>query len=228
MSKKVSQMLNWQARIPLGWIDAHLNVVQCKKCAQIDACQCESNLIQWQLSVRPVVIYLQHISISFWPKGMTFVWCLNVLICIVVVGSCPGLSKLWLVHKQHWVVVITEEIREACFFFFQMTRQTQRHIVIQNTHGAYFKKIMRLSLRCPCGLCYHITPSSTTPSLGERAFSCSIALQRPWTVTQEFIQSVINPLVSVILPPSLRTEFVQGIATRLRLLLFSWFSGRIG
>lgn len=118
--------------------------------------------------------------------------------------------------------------KRSMFFFFQMTRQTQRHIVIQNTHGAYFKKIMRLSLRCPCGLCYHITPSSTTPSLGERAFSCSIALQRPWTVTQEFIQSVINPLVSVILPPSLRTEFVQGIATRLRLLLFSWFSGRIG
>lgn len=72
----------------------------------------------------------------------------------------------------------------------------------------FFKKIMRLSLRFPIGLCSHITPFSRTPSLVERAFSCSIALQRPWTVTQEFIQSVINPLVSVILPHPLTEDRV--------------------
>ena len=62
----------------------------------------------------------------------------------------------------------------------------------------------------PPGICSHITPSSRTPSLAERAFGSSFALQRPCTVTQEYIQPVINPLsLSVILPHPLTEDRVR-------------------
>lgn len=74
----------------------------------------------------------------------------------------------------------------------------------------------------PPGICSHITPSSRTSSLAEKALGTIFTLQRPWIVTQEFIQSVINPQsFSVTWPHPLTEDRVcSSYSYELRLLLF--------
>lgn len=57
----------------------------------------------------------------------------------------------------------------------------------EHQEGFFFPGDNETFTEVPPGICSHITPSSRTPSLAERAFSSSFALQRPCTVTQEFI-----------------------------------------
>lgn len=91
----------------------------------------------------------------------------------------------------------------------------------RSTGAILFPEYNETLTEVPPGICSHITPSSRTPSLAERAFSSSFPLQRPCTVTQEFIQSVINPLCHSASPSHWGQGLCKvGYSYELRLLLF--------
>lgn len=86
----------------------------------------------------------------------------------------------------------------------------------------YFPEDIETLTEEPPRICSHITPSSRSSSLAEKALGTIFTLQRRCIVTQEFIQSVTNPQSFSVTRPHPLTEdrVCSRYSYELRLLLF--------